>query len=233
MKPAESGEKKATRQCWECLKRRLVCDHTLPHCKKCQKAGKDCSGYDDQKPLQWVEPGKVSSRRRKKDGPPNIYTVPLREGPKCDLRKPEEASTLPISPSSDPAFESVRYQRFYSPWKSSTEEEWGYLAEDNLQKVTREVQFLNASAAGVLDTIFAIGGRAELEKIVKNGLREEAARMLTCEDQPLPRLERILRVLQMFDVPNYSYLTNETNEVVQAVNYCTFLAECGILQRSR
>jgi hypothetical protein len=37
MKNTESGEDKATRQCWECLKRRLVCDHTLPHCKKCQK----------------------------------------------------------------------------------------------------------------------------------------------------------------------------------------------------
>jgi hypothetical protein len=55
------------RQCWECLRRRLVCDFAVPSCKKCQKGGKDCPGYDPQKPLQWLAPGKVTSRRRKKD----------------------------------------------------------------------------------------------------------------------------------------------------------------------
>ena len=79
MKRAECGEKKATRQCWECLKRRLVCDHTLPHCKKCIKNGKECPGYDEQKPLQWIEPGKVTSRRRKKDSPPKVYTIRPRD----------------------------------------------------------------------------------------------------------------------------------------------------------
>ncbi|EUC28976.1 hypothetical protein J3E72DRAFT_370895 [Bipolaris maydis] len=79
MKRPESGEKKATRQCWECLKRRLVCDHTLPHCKKCVKAGKECPGYDQQKPLQWVEHGKVTSRRRKRDGLPKVYTIRPRD----------------------------------------------------------------------------------------------------------------------------------------------------------
>ncbi|KAF1953429.1 hypothetical protein CC80DRAFT_477989 [Byssothecium circinans] len=67
---AEKEEKeKATRQCWECLKRRLVCDCTLPHCKKCVKNGKECPGYGDQKPLQWVANGKVTSRRRRKESP--------------------------------------------------------------------------------------------------------------------------------------------------------------------
>jgi hypothetical protein len=42
-----------------------VCDFTLPSCKKCEKAGKDCPGYNPQKPLHWVAPGKVTSRRRK------------------------------------------------------------------------------------------------------------------------------------------------------------------------
>jgi hypothetical protein len=86
MERAQSGEKKATRQCWECLKRRLVCDHTLPHCKKCIKTGKECPGYDEQKPLQWVEPGKVTSRRRKKDSPPKVYTIRPREhGPNTPI----------------------------------------------------------------------------------------------------------------------------------------------------
>jgi hypothetical protein len=66
--PFESGEQftqPPKRQCWECLRRRLVCDFALPSCKKCQKAGRDCPGYNPQKPLQWIAPGKVTSRRRK------------------------------------------------------------------------------------------------------------------------------------------------------------------------
>ncbi|KAF1938743.1 hypothetical protein EJ02DRAFT_409887 [Clathrospora elynae] len=79
MKTSEKGENKATRQCWECLKRRLVCDHTLPLCRKCEKAGRECSGYDDAKPLQWVETGMVTSRRRKKDSsnPPTVVSKGL------------------------------------------------------------------------------------------------------------------------------------------------------------
>ncbi|KAF2867533.1 C6 zinc finger domain-containing protein [Massariosphaeria phaeospora] len=66
----QTTEEKATRQCWECLKRRLVCDLTRPGCRKCQKVGKECPGYDQQKPLQWIAPGKVSSRRRNKQSQP-------------------------------------------------------------------------------------------------------------------------------------------------------------------
>jgi hypothetical protein len=65
MKPTKTAQK-ASRQCWECLKRRLVCDFTLPHCNKCLKAGRQCSGYDEKKPLQWVEPGQALSRKRRK-----------------------------------------------------------------------------------------------------------------------------------------------------------------------
>lgn len=52
------------RQCWECLRRRLVCDFTQPSCKKCIRAGVECPGYDEKKPLKWLEPGKVASKRR-------------------------------------------------------------------------------------------------------------------------------------------------------------------------
>jgi hypothetical protein len=220
MKPAESGEEKAMRQCWECLKRRLVCDHTLPHCKKCQKADKDCPGYDDQKPLQWVEPGKVTSRRRKKDTSCTIYTVPLRGGPKRGLQKPEESSTPPTSLSPDPIFDRAEHPWFWTSSTSSTEEAWDYLAEDHHQIVTWKNQFLDASSVGIIDIVSAIGGRAQLERIVRNGLQGEVAPMLARGDQSLPRLERILRVMQMFDVPDYGHLHNSTNEVVQAVHYC-------------
>ena len=63
------------RQCWECLKRRLVCDYTQPSCKKCTNAGRECPGYDEKKPLKWLDPGKVTSKsknksRQRKQHPP-------------------------------------------------------------------------------------------------------------------------------------------------------------------
>lgn len=57
---------KQRRQCWECLRRRLVCDMTQPACKKCQKAKIDCPGYGAKKPLTWVAPCAVLSRPRRK-----------------------------------------------------------------------------------------------------------------------------------------------------------------------
>ncbi|KAF2741253.1 hypothetical protein EJ04DRAFT_547643 [Polyplosphaeria fusca] len=54
------------RHCWTCIKRRTVCDFTRPKCKKCQKAGVECAGYSEKKPLEWLEPGRVSSRQRTK-----------------------------------------------------------------------------------------------------------------------------------------------------------------------
>ncbi|RHZ60851.1 hypothetical protein CDV55_106235 [Aspergillus turcosus] len=54
------------RQCWECHRRRLVCDFSLPGCHKCYTAGVECPGYDEKKPLKWVTSGEVTSRPRKK-----------------------------------------------------------------------------------------------------------------------------------------------------------------------
>lgn len=51
--------------CWECRRRRLVCDSTKPVCKKCQVAKIVCPGYDEKQPLRWLKPGKVTSRTRK------------------------------------------------------------------------------------------------------------------------------------------------------------------------
>ncbi|KAF2729586.1 hypothetical protein EJ04DRAFT_502111 [Polyplosphaeria fusca] len=58
------------RQCWECLRRRLVCDFGRPGCKKCCNAGKECPGYDEKKPLKWLDPGRVTSKTRTKKKSP-------------------------------------------------------------------------------------------------------------------------------------------------------------------
>ncbi|KAI1295301.1 fungal-specific transcription factor domain-containing protein [Xylaria venustula] len=50
--------------CWECLRRRLVCDSARPVCNRCRTAGLVCPGYDEKQPLRWVKPGRVSARSR-------------------------------------------------------------------------------------------------------------------------------------------------------------------------
>jgi hypothetical protein len=223
MTPTQPSENKAPRQCWECLKRRLVCDRTLPHCRKCQKLGKDCLGYEEQKPLQWVQPGKVTSRRRKNDSAPTVYAITLREVSRSNSSEADTGVQYsPVKlPPSDVAARSLPKQQFFAPWTSTVEEKWGCLAENHEENVSREHAFMDASSRGTLDTIFAIGGRSQLERIVQNGLHEEAAHMMSAESQPLERLERILRIMESFDIPDYKYLVSDTNVVVQAVNYCT------------
>ena len=51
-------------QCWECFRRRLVCDFSQPGCRKCRKAGIECPGYSVKKPVKWLSPGTVTCRGR-------------------------------------------------------------------------------------------------------------------------------------------------------------------------
>lgn len=44
------------RKCWDCRRRRLVCDLARPGCSKCQSAGRSCPGYGSNKPLKWMQP---------------------------------------------------------------------------------------------------------------------------------------------------------------------------------
>lgn len=54
------------RHCWECLRRRLVCDSTRPVCTRCRTSGIVCPGYGEQQPLRWVKPGRVTARSRRR-----------------------------------------------------------------------------------------------------------------------------------------------------------------------
>lgn len=60
------SRRRPQRPCWECRRRRLVCDFSLPECNKCRAAGVDCPGYGEKKPLKWLTPGKVRSRNRQR-----------------------------------------------------------------------------------------------------------------------------------------------------------------------
>jgi hypothetical protein len=236
MKRTESGVERANRQCWECLRRRLVCDHALPHCKKCVKAGKECPGYDAQKPLQWVEPGKVTSRRRKKDLTPKVYTI---------RPKDDEVAVLPFErlhadatavPSTIDFLGTVTQD-------DTTTLEWLHLEEpglspgaieiykselaslltheDNAEYVVRMAEQASAGAS-VAEQALLTGNQNKLRALIQRGQESEIALLLNTTRNPLDRLKRLLAVMEKNYIPSYDYLSNETSEVVQAVDYCKF-----------
>lgn len=52
--------------CWECRRRRWVCDSAEPSCTACKKAGIKCPGYGEVKPVTFLPPGQVLSRPRRR-----------------------------------------------------------------------------------------------------------------------------------------------------------------------
>ncbi|OHF03955.1 C6 zinc finger domain-containing protein [Colletotrichum orchidophilum] len=66
----QTGPSNGRRHCWECQRRRLVCDSARPVCSKCKTSGVVCPGYEDKKPLTWLAPGKVKTRTWKRKSPP-------------------------------------------------------------------------------------------------------------------------------------------------------------------
>ncbi|KAK5991447.1 Phomenoic acid biosynthesis cluster-specific transcriptional regulator-like protein [Cladobotryum mycophilum] len=57
---------KTAGQCWECLRRKVLCDGTRPVCQTCRTASLVCPGYVDQKPLKWLRPGKITRLKTSK-----------------------------------------------------------------------------------------------------------------------------------------------------------------------
>lgn len=197
---AETGEKRATRQCWECLNRRLVCDKTLPRCNKCQKRGRQCSGYDDAKPLQWVQPGMVTSKRR---------------GKKSSSPRKRSSNNTAANSEVDYACEPIDYEATLTEWVKDRIVNPQYRVTE-----LHVLSFKMIAVAKEAARVFEIGGRTKIEEIVQNSLHEEAARVLRSGRDPLQRLKRLLAFLSMQDVPFYDDLIDETSEVVQAVQYC-------------
>lgn len=87
--PAQSADDAARPHCWECRRRRLVCDGKQPICNRCWTARIVCPGYADKKPLTWLAPGQVVSRARKRKGrrKPESYTS------RPENEKPSEVTT--------------------------------------------------------------------------------------------------------------------------------------------
>lgn len=66
--------------CWECRRRRLVCDFVRPRCRKCESRGVACPGYGGKKPLRWLPPQQVNSKGPEKTVVPGTLT-PASEPP--------------------------------------------------------------------------------------------------------------------------------------------------------
>lgn len=103
----------------------------------------------------------------------------------------------------------------------------GLTAEERAEHVTLRI----AQYAGGSDTaarIMQIGSQKKLKAVVERGQYWEAALLLQSERKPLEKLQRLLWVMEMQDLPSYEYLSNETCDVVQAVDYCKCLLLPGL-----
>lgn len=67
-----------SKPCWECLKRRLVCDLGRPGCQKCESRDTECPGYG-KKPLRWLHPGQTRSKGRRAKNESNVIQLALKD----------------------------------------------------------------------------------------------------------------------------------------------------------
>lgn len=101
------------RHCWECMRRRLVCDSAPGACNKCKTRGVVCPGYDDKKPLRWLTPGKVKSKpRRPKTALAAASTVSKTAPKKAPKAKsqPSDKSMIPVIYLTQSAVEKHKWQ---------------------------------------------------------------------------------------------------------------------------
>ncbi|KAL2136158.1 hypothetical protein VTI74DRAFT_5211 [Chaetomium olivicolor] len=93
--PPEVSDGAQQPQCWECRRRRRVCDGAQPVCSKCRAARIVCPGYANKKPLTWLAPGQVMSRTRKRKKERTI------QQPGNSSRDGQRTTGSAVTPSSD------------------------------------------------------------------------------------------------------------------------------------
>lgn len=188
---------KATRQCWDCLKRRLVCDFTLPQCKKCLKNGRQCSGYDEKKPLQWVEPGSVLSRKRRKGPRTQVLSA---EAPRPSLSKDARVVELGegVERSDDGNANDTTLTRLA----------YGTVKQDTIDPIT-------------LGSVLELADRFTIKLIIAEKRKDDAHKILSKASSPeraLKALEHLISVLERENIPAYN-LRTDASDAVQAVQY--------------
>jgi hypothetical protein len=191
------GEK-ATRQCWECLKRRVICDFALPHCQKCLKNDRVCSGYGKQKPLQWVATGNVTSRRRQKVAP---STAQLNANIQAQSARRVETENI-----------------------NDELDEWARKLVDHYEALGKTIKADNKLeelfAMTSRRSIELVLTKELRDKATKVSTQTARTMISTRKSEDsLGPLEKALKYMTINEVPAYE-LRSETCEVVQAVAYC-------------
>lgn len=222
-----SEESRANRQCWECHKRRYACDRTLPSCKKCQKANKDCPGYNDQKPLLWIQPGRVSLRPKSKNRPTKFYgelgkhsvdddvgSAP-KEPQKLHRGDPREGSTM--------CGEEKGFPQLHS--SASTSERDIELLNRLSQKRPNKVSFVQSmqeeEAHQIVLDILSLDSEVKTKRMAVNQPRRIIADETQSQDgDVITRMKHLLLRFYSANPPAHDYLSNETLELVQGVSYC-------------
>ncbi|KAI4661507.1 uncharacterized protein J4E88_010955 [Alternaria novae-zelandiae] len=244
MQDARTSDSIAARQCWECFKRRLVCDRTLPLCRKCTKTGKECPGYNDQKPLQWVEPGHVTIRpkkNKKECRPPTsaraancerlapvIPNGPLAgPGVSSDVSLPEVLGQggcpWPVSEELQLTPEAIELSKSQVANLLVHQDKPALWRDLEIEEQVDPIELKTAKAGagcGVGERIMCIGNKDQIKEVVERGQHWEAALLLQSNQRPLAKIQRLLQIMEMNRLPSYNFLSDETHDVVQAINYC-------------
>ena len=109
------------KHCWECRRRRLVCDSTRPACNRCRKNRVTCPGYTETKPLRWVSPPTLSTvgPARRQWGPaPNTLQVDEEDSAfLLDIHSvlPTQLKPVPVQDDNFKALQAVHYCKSSHP----------------------------------------------------------------------------------------------------------------------
>ncbi|KIW27499.1 hypothetical protein, variant [Cladophialophora immunda] len=87
--------------CHTCLKRRVKCDEARPTCKRCEKAGYACAGYERKLEMRFhtfsdqAEPATSASTKTSKDPPPTTGGVPQNLVLRSNDSPPSSSGSMP------------------------------------------------------------------------------------------------------------------------------------------
>ncbi|ETS82046.1 hypothetical protein PFICI_07048 [Pestalotiopsis fici W106-1] len=140
------------RHCWECMRRRLVCDSAPGACNKCKTRGVVCPGYDDKKPLRWLTPGKVKSKPRRPKNAPE--PKPVSKKSSKEKAQTNDESTIPVVDMAQGAVERYKWQNDVSDIVQAVAfyNNWIYPAWDSTREIA-STSWITPLPLGVLNGV--------------------------------------------------------------------------------
>ncbi|KAI4648365.1 uncharacterized protein J4E79_009987 [Alternaria viburni] len=118
--------------------------------------------------------------------------------------------------------EEVELSKSQSAIKLVQEDKPAWWRYSGVEKPVDPVELLAAEAGagcGVGERIMCIGNKDQIKEVVERGQHWEAALLLQSNQRPLAKIQRLLQIMEMNRLPSYDFLSDETHDVVQAINY--------------